>query len=47
MKRASDGPGKKPYQPPKLTIYGDLTLLTLTTVQKGAQFDNVKHTMRT
>jgi hypothetical protein len=47
MKRASKAPVKKPYQAPKLIVYGDLTQLTLTMVQKGAMFDNPKHTMRT
>jgi hypothetical protein len=31
MRRASDVPVKKPYQPPKLIVYGDLTQLTMKT----------------
>jgi hypothetical protein len=30
MKRVSELPVKKPYQAPKLTVYGNLTQLTLT-----------------
>lgn len=29
MKPQSDAPAKKPYQPPKLVVYGDLTEMTL------------------
>jgi len=29
MKAASRTPIKKPYHPPKLTVYGDLTQMTL------------------
>ena len=29
MKRASKTPVKKPYKPPKLTVYGGLTEMTL------------------
>ncbi len=29
MRRASGVPVRKPYQPPKLIVYGDLTQLTL------------------
>ncbi len=47
MKRASEAPVKKPYQAPKLTVYGDLTQLTMTMAGMMGQFDNVKHTMRT
>jgi hypothetical protein len=47
MKRAPEAPVKKPYQAPKLTVYGDLTQLTLTMVHMGAMFDNRKLTMRT
>jgi hypothetical protein len=47
MKRASEVRVKKPYHAPKLIVYGDLTQLTMTMVQKGAMFDNPKHTMRT
>jgi hypothetical protein len=31
MTRASEVPVKKPYQPPKLIVYGDLTQLTMST----------------
>jgi hypothetical protein len=30
MKQVSELPIKKPYQAPKLTVYGDLTQLTMT-----------------
>ncbi len=29
MTRASEVTGKKPYHPPKLIVYGDLTQLTM------------------
>jgi hypothetical protein len=47
MTRASKVPVKKPYQAPKLIVYGDLTQLTLTMTHMGAMFDNVKLSMRT
>jgi len=47
MTRASEVTGKKPYHPPKLIVYGDLTQLTMTAAMMGGQFDNVKHTKRT
>ncbi len=47
MTRASRVPVKKPYQPPKLIAYGDLTQLTLTAMAGMGQPDNVKQTMRT
>jgi|GEM_PF-2445714 len=48
MKRqAADFPAKRPYYPPKLTVYGDLTELTMTKMTKTGQFDNVKKTRRT
>jgi hypothetical protein len=47
MKRASEVRVKKPYHAPKLTVYGDLTQLTMTTPSGMGQFDNVKHNMRT
>ncbi|HXY03339.1 MAG TPA: hypothetical protein VEI49_07145 [Terriglobales bacterium] len=31
MSRASGTPAKKPYQPPKLTIYGDIKQMTMST----------------
>lgn len=46
MKRASRAPVKKPYQPPKLIVYGDLTQLTMTKAT-GGRFDNKMATMRT
>jgi len=47
MTRASEMPGKKPYHPPKLIVYGDLTQLTMTLPSGMGQFDNTKHNMRT
>jgi len=47
MKRASEVRAKKPYQAPKLIVYGDLTQLTMTVAMKGGQFDNMKLTKRT
>ena len=38
---------KKPYQPPQMTIYGDLTEMTKARPMGTGQFDNVKKTMRT
>ena len=37
---------KKPYKPPKLTTYGDLSQLTKTK-NMGGNFDNMMKTMRT
>lgn len=45
--RAADFPAKRPYYPPKLTIYGDLTELTMTRPMGKGQFDNPKKTKRT
>jgi hypothetical protein len=42
MKRVSELPVKKPYQAPKLTVYGDLTQLTLTLPMGKGQPDSVK-----
>ena len=47
MTRASEVPVKKPYQAPKLIVYGDLTQLTLTAQKGMGQPDNVKLNMRT
>lgn len=47
MRRASDVPVKKPYQAPKLIIYGDLTQLTLATGTMKGHIDHVKPTQRT
>ena len=46
MTRASDAPAKKPYRPPKLTVYGDLTQLTMGMIM-GGMFDNKAMTRRT
>jgi len=46
MKRAAQVPLKKPYQAPKLIVYGDLTQLTMTKA-KGGMFDNKMASMRT
>jgi hypothetical protein len=35
MKPPVEAPFKKPYSPPKLLVYGDLTELTLTSSIKG------------
>jgi hypothetical protein len=37
---------KKPYKPPKITVYGDLTQMTQT-MAMGGMFDNMMKTMRT
>jgi hypothetical protein len=42
MKRASQVSAKKPYHPPKLIVYGDLTQLTMATGTMKGQLDNVK-----
>ena len=47
MTRASEVPEKKPYHPPKLIVYGDLTQLTMAAMKGTGSFDNVKHTKRT
>jgi len=47
MKRASEVPVKKPYQAPRLIVYGDLTQLTMTRAMMGGRFDNVMLTKRT
>ena len=47
MKRVSEVPVKKPYQPPKLIVYGDLTQLTMAAMMGTGNFDNIKHTRRT
>lgn len=47
MRHASGTPSKKPYIPPKLTVYGDLTQITLTRAMKGGNFDNKKLVKRT
>ena len=40
MKRASQVTVKKPYHPPKLIVYGDLTHLTKTKPLGSGAFDN-------
>jgi hypothetical protein len=47
MTRASDVPAKKPYLPPKLTVYGDLTHLTMAKVVGSMRQDNKKGTRKT
>jgi hypothetical protein len=46
-KRTSEAPVRKPYQAPKLTVYGDLTQLTMTVAMMGGNFDNMMLTKRT
>jgi len=45
--KASNLPMKKPYRPPKLSTYGDLTQMTQTRAMMGGNFDNKKLTKRT
>ncbi len=42
MKQVSELPVKKPYQAPKLTVYGDLTQLTMTMAKGMGKLDNLK-----
>ena len=46
MTRAANAPAKKPYRPPKLTVYGDLTQLTMGMI-KGGMIDNKAMIRRT
>jgi hypothetical protein len=39
MKRAAQVPLKKPYQAPKLIVYGDLTQLTMARAMIGGMLD--------
>lgn len=39
MRMSSEAKGKKPYQSPKLTNYGDLTQMTLGTPSGTGQMD--------
>ncbi len=39
MTRASEVPVKKPYQAPKLIVYGDLTRLTMTRANGKGNLD--------
>jgi hypothetical protein len=41
MKQVSELPVKKPYQAPKLTVYGDLTQLTMAKGTMKGTIDNV------
>jgi hypothetical protein len=47
MTRGAEMPMKKPYQAPKLIVYGDLTQVTMARAMMGGQFDNMKLTKRT
>ncbi len=47
MTRVSEVPVKKPYQPPKLIVYGDLTQLTMASGSMMGNVDHVKPTQRT
>lgn len=47
MRRAPETALKKPYRPPKLTIYGDLTQMTLFMARGKGMFDNKAMTKRT
>jgi hypothetical protein len=40
MREPSHGAMKKPYEPPKLTIYGDLSQMTLLKVSMKGRVDN-------
>jgi len=42
MSLEAEGRVKKPYQPPKLSVYGDLTELTKTTPSAMGQKDSAK-----
>jgi hypothetical protein len=42
MNRASQVSVKKPYHPPKLIVYGDLTQLTMTIPKGKGQLDGTK-----
>jgi hypothetical protein len=41
MKRAAEVPLKKPYQAPKLIVYGDLAQLTMGRAKIGGMLDGV------
>ena len=47
MKGASGTPLRKPYIPPKLTIYGDLTAMTNFMRVMMGMFDNKARTRKT
>jgi len=43
MSREAAGPVKKPYQPPRFSMYGDLTQMTKTNpAGKGQKDSNIK-----
>ncbi len=42
MKRAPELPSKKPYQAPKLIVYGDLAQLTMGRAMIGGKADGVR-----
>lgn len=42
MRRVKDIPAKKPYRPPKLIIYGDLTHMTEARFGGKGRMDGVK-----
>lgn len=44
--RPSAKPAKKPYQSPKLLIYGNLTEMTLTAGRKGISDGGTKNNFR-
>jgi hypothetical protein len=47
MRPQSEASAKKPYQPPKLLVYGDLTEMTLTMAGMKGHLDGSKSlTMR-
>ncbi len=47
MTRLSEVRVKKPYQPPRLIVYGNLIQLTMTRAMMGGNFDNKRLTKRT
>ena len=47
MRRAPTTPVKKPYQPPKLIIYGNLTQMTRTRFNGNGKFDDAMLTRKT
>ncbi|HYL64540.1 MAG TPA: hypothetical protein VE077_18145 [Candidatus Methylomirabilis sp.] len=47
MKQAAKAPLKKPYTPPKLTTYGDLTEMTQFMRVMMGMFDNKARTRKT
>ena len=47
MTRVSDVSPKKHYSPPKLTVYGDLTQLTMGMAKAKGMIDNMAMTRKT